>query len=96
MIEGFRDRWLRDFFVDGTGCREIPAGIEVALRRKLDLIDAADGEADLRVPPGNRFEHLKGSLAGRCAIRVNRQYRLIFEWESPAARNLYLDPHDYR
>lgn len=96
MIESFRDQWLCDFFVEEAGHRSIPREIEAALKRKLDLIDAADSEADLRVPPGKRFEHLKGKLAGLCSIRINKQYRLIFEWESPRARNVYLDPHDYR
>jgi proteic killer suppression protein len=96
MIESFRDGSLRAFFVNETGDRSIPRGIEAALKRKLDLIDSAEREADLRVPPGNRFEHLRGNLAGRCSIRVNKQYRLIFEWESPLARNVYLDPHEYR
>jgi toxin HigB-1 len=96
LIESFRDQWLHDFYVDRTGHRLIPRNLEGALTRKLDMIAAADVEADLRVPPGNRFEHLQGNLAGLCSIRVNKQYRLIFEWESPRARNVYLDAHDYR
>lgn len=96
MIDTFRDQWLSDFHVDGIGNRAIPSGIEAALTRKLDIIDSADTEADLRVPPGNRFEHLKGKLIGKCSIRVNKQYRLIFEWDGQRARNIYLDPHTYR
>jgi toxin HigB-1 len=96
LIESFREQWLYDFYVDGTGHRSIPSSLEGALTRKLDMVAAADSEADLRVPPGNRFEHLQGNLAGLCSIRVNRQYRLIFEWESPRARNVYSDAHEYR
>lgn len=96
MIDSFRDAWLEEFFVNGTSHRNIPATTESALIRKLDLIDAAASEGDLRTPPGNRFEHLKGNLAGRCSIRINKQYRLIFEWDNEKARNIYLDPHTYR
>jgi len=84
MIQSFRDPWLADFFVTGKGNKKIPDVIKSALTRKLDIIDAAVDENDLRVPPGNRFEHLVGKLAGKCAIRVNKQYRLIFEQKSAA------------
>ncbi|PIE43507.1 MAG: hypothetical protein CSA50_05200 [Gammaproteobacteria bacterium] len=57
---------------------------------------AANGEQDLRVPPGNRFEHLEGKLKGWCSIRVNKRYRLIFQWDSGEANRVYLDPHTYR
>lgn len=96
MIDTFRDEWLYKFYVDGTGHKAIPSDIKTALNRKLDIIDMADTEADLRIPPGNRFEHLGGKLAGKCSIRVNKQYRLIFEWDNQQARNIYLDPHTYR
>ncbi|MDR5858451.1 type II toxin-antitoxin system RelE/ParE family toxin [Halomonas eurihalina] len=96
MIGSFRDSWLETFFVDGTGHKKIPGTIETALMRKLDIIDAATDIGDLRVPPGNRLEYLEGKLAGKCAIRVNRQYRLIFEWNGEKAHDLYLDPHTYR
>ncbi|HAS4551091.1 TPA: hypothetical protein I6860_003747, partial [Vibrio cholerae] len=52
-------------------------------------------ESDLRIPPGNRFEHLEGNLKGWCSIRVNKQYRLIFQWVDGVALNTYLDPHKY-
>jgi proteic killer suppression protein len=96
MIVSFRDVWLQDFHVNGTGHRLIPAGIESALARKLDILNFATTEGDLRVPPGNRFEHLQGKLAGLCSIRVNKQYRLIFKWDDPNAVSVYLDPHTYR
>ncbi|QOR39019.1 type II toxin-antitoxin system RelE/ParE family toxin [Billgrantia diversa] len=96
MINNFRDAWLEDFFVDGRDHREIPSTIESALTRKLDIIEAAADESDLRVPPGNRFEHLQGRLEGKCSIRVYKQYRLIFEWDGERAHNVYLDSHTYR
>lgn len=66
------------------------------LFRKLQILDAAAQEADLKIPPGNRFEHLQGSLAGWCSIRVNKQYRLIFRWQDGVAQETYLDPHVYK
>ncbi|HSP58039.1 MAG TPA: type II toxin-antitoxin system RelE/ParE family toxin [Halomonas sp.] len=96
MIGSFRDPWLEAFFTRGANHRQIPATIASALARKLDIIDAATDENDLRVPPGNRFEHLQGQLTGWCSIRVNKQYRLIFKWDGEKAHYLYLDSHTYR
>ena len=54
--------------------------------------------ADLRSPPSNHFEKLKGNLRGKHSIRVNNQWRLVFSWsgESGEATDIYLDNHDYR
>ena len=49
-------------------------------RRKLDMLDAAHALEDLRVPPGNRLERLRGDRAGQLSIRVNDQWRLCFVW----------------
>jgi proteic killer suppression protein len=48
--------------------------------RKLTLLDAAEQLADLRMPPGNRLERLRGDRAGQHSIRVNDQWRLCFRW----------------
>lgn len=96
MIKTFRDNWLDDYYFNGIKSPKLPSTIESALRRKLDIIHVASGEQDLRVPPGNRFEHLTGKLKGWCSIRVNKQYRLIFQWDSGEANGVYLDPHTYR
>ena len=53
--------------------------------RKLDMIDAASRLDDLRVPPNNRLEALKGDLSGKYSIRVNNQWRIIFEWRENEA-----------
>jgi len=98
MIEGFRDPWLRSFFVDDARARQIPAEIEDRLFRKLQLIDDATTDADLRAPPSNHFEKLAGKLAHFHSIRVDQRWRLIFEWNGKdgAASNVYLDDHSYR
>lgn len=98
MIVSFRDAWLEAFFADDTRSRHIPADIEDRLFRKLQMIDDATTDQDLRVPPSNHFEKLRGTLDGLHSIRVNLRWRLIFRWdgESGEAFDLYLDDHSYR
>jgi toxin HigB-1 len=98
MIGSFRDHWLENWFQNDGGARRIPASIEDRLFRKLQLIDDAVSDLDLRVPPGNHFEKLSGNLAGYHSIRVNQQWRLIFRWQADKgeAHDLYLDNHSYR
>jgi len=98
MIVGFRQGWLRAFFVDDVRSRNIPRELESRLFRKLQMIDDATADRDLRAPPSNHFEKLRGTLEGFHSIRVNRQWRLIFRWNSELgeASDLYLDDHSYR
>ena len=98
MIASFRDDWLRAFFVDDVRSRSIPADLESRLFRKLQMIDDAMTDQDLRVPPSNHFEKLRGNLAGLHSIRVNKQWRLIFAWDGGKgeASDIYLDDHSYR
>lgn len=98
MIVGFRDDWLRAFFVDDVHCRNIPSDLEARLFRKLQMIDDAVTDQDLRVPPSNRFEKLSGNLAGLHSIRVNQQWRLIFRWDGERGEvdGIYLDDHSHR
>lgn len=98
MIVGFRDAWLRAFFVDDVRSRNIPSDLEGRLFRKLQMIDDAATDQDLRVPPSNHFEKLRGKLDRFHAIRVNRQWRLIFQWDAGRgeAADVYLDDHSYR
>ncbi len=98
MIIGFRDSWLRAFFVDDVHSKNIPADLESRLFRKLQMIDDARTDQDLRVPPSNHFEKLRGNLAEYNSIRVNKQWRLIFQWDGHKgeASDLYLDNHSYR
>lgn len=98
MILSFRDEWLRAFFVDDVSSRNIPPDIESRLFRKLQMIDDAMTDQDLRVPPSNHFEKLRGNLEGWHSIRVNKQWRLIFRWDGARgeAASIYLDDHSYR
>jgi proteic killer suppression protein len=98
MIVSFRDDWLRAFFVDDIRSPRIPPDLESRLFRKLQMIDDAVTDQDLRIPPSNHFEKLRGNLAGLYSIRINRQWRLIFRWNagSGEAAEVYLDNHSYR
>jgi len=98
MILSFRDAWLRDFFVDDVATRKIPPDIDARVFRKLQMIDDATSDQDLRVPPSNHFEKLRGNLAGFHSIRVNKQWRLVFRWDGGRgeATDIYLDDHSYR
>ena len=97
MIIGFRYDWLRAFFVADARSRIIPPDLETRLFRRLQMIDDATCDQDLRVPPSNHFEKLRGNLEGFHAVRVNKKWRLIFRWDgtSGEATDLYLDDHSY-
>ena len=64
------------------------AGFERAALRKLEMIGAAKVLDDLRVPPGNRLEALKGNRAGQFSIRINDQFRICFRWENGDAHDV--------
>lgn len=98
MIVSFRDDWLGEFFLNDTRSSGIPPDLESRLFRKLQMIDDATTDLDLRVPPSNHFEKLRGKLEGWHSIRVNKQWRLIFQWNSGRgeATSIYLDDHSYR
>src|ERR1700674_4304731 len=81
MIVSFRDGWLREFFVEDVRSKRIPSDLESRLFRKIQMIDDATTDQDLRVPPSNHFEKLRGNLEGFHSIRVNKQWRLIFQWD---------------
>jgi proteic killer suppression protein len=95
MIVSFRDEWLRAFFVEDTRSRSIPPDLANRLFRKLQMIDDATTDEDLRVPPSNHFEKLRGNLEGFHSIRVSGQWRLVFRWNGNRgeADGVYLDDH---
>lgn len=97
MIESFRDGWLHDFFVLDRRSRNVPSDLESRLFRKIQMIDDALTDQDLRVPPSNHFEKLRGHLGNYHSIRINKRWRLIFLWDGSRckASDLYLDDHSY-
>jgi proteic killer suppression protein len=60
--------------------RKLDKGIQRAALRKLLILDAAETLDDLRVPPGNRLEKLKGDRVGSHSVRINQQWRICFRW----------------
>lgn len=84
MIASFADSATEALFHGTTGkaIRKLPPEIRSAAIRKLDMLNAARQLRDLRSPPGNRLEALKGDLKGKHSIRVNDQWRILFRWES--------------
>jgi toxin HigB-1 len=78
MIKNFRCRDTKDLFDDLAVGRF--RSIERPARRKLAILDAAERLEDLKVPPGNRLETLKGNRAGQFSIRINDQWRICFGW----------------
>lgn len=96
MAVEFKDAWLALFYEDDKHHKKIPSAIKTVLFRKIQMLDVAAHEDDLRIPPGNQFEHLIGNLIAWCSIRVNQQYRLIFRCSEGVAVDTYLDPHSYK
>ncbi|MBN2064189.1 MAG: type II toxin-antitoxin system RelE/ParE family toxin [Sedimentisphaerales bacterium] len=88
-LSRFSDKNLERFWKEGKA-KALPAGIEKTLRRKLAMLMAAVALDDLRIPPSNHLEKLRGDLSGLYSIRVNDQWRLIFSWEADMACNINL------
>jgi toxin HigB-1 len=89
VIASFRDRVTEAIF-RREPVKRPAADVQRATLRKLLMIDAAITLADLRVPPGNRLEALKGDRAGHHSIRVNDQWRIVFRWRDGGAYDVEL------
>jgi toxin HigB-1 len=81
MIKSFRDKetdkiWKGDF------SKKLPKEIQQRGRRKLRMLNNAHSVDDLKIPPSNRLEHLKGNLKNFYSIRINDQWRIIFQWSN--------------
>lgn len=80
MIKGFKGREAERVW-RGDGSRKLPRAIQQVARRKLRMLNNAQVLDDLRVPPGNRLESLRGNRAGQHSIRINQQWRICFVWK---------------
>jgi proteic killer suppression protein len=87
MIASFGDRETEALF-RRERVRRIDPRIQPAALRKLRYLDAAATLDDLRVPPGNRLEALRGTRAGQHSIRVNEQWRIVFRWRDGNAHDV--------
>ncbi len=79
MIKSFKDKEAERIFHEERS-RRLPAEIQRTALRKLVQLDNAVTVNDLRVPPGNRLEALKGNRQGQYSIRINDQWRICFVW----------------
>jgi toxin HigB-1 len=96
VIRSFRDRETEAIF---QRCVSKALGPEVSRigYRKLVMLDAADSLRDLRIPPGNRLEKLRGDREGQHAIKLNKQWRICFRWTEAGAENVEIvDYHKRR
>jgi proteic killer suppression protein len=87
VITDFADAATEDVFNgdDTKAARSLPRDLWSVIRRKLDMLNAATTLLDLRVPPNDRLEALKGNLKGKHSIRVNDKYRVVFKWKDGQA-----------
>ena len=96
MIRGFADKVTEDLYhgKNSKDARRIPKSIWKVSQRKLDLLNRAVSLQDLRVPPSNRLEKLRGDLEGFHSIRINDQYRVVFVFREGDAHDVQvLDYH---
>jgi toxin HigB-1 len=91
VIVTFKDEGTEDVF-DGRNSKKArkacPQNLWRVTRRKLDQINQAAELNDLRVPPGNRLEELRGNREGQHSIRINDQYRVCFTWTECGAEEV--------
>ena len=87
MIASFRDKETAAIW-EGRRSRRLPEDIQAVALRKLRLVNAAQRLADLRVPPANRLEALKGDRDDQHSIRVNDRWRICFIWRDGHAHEV--------
>ncbi|MCR5456356.1 MAG: type II toxin-antitoxin system RelE/ParE family toxin [Bacteroidales bacterium] len=87
MILSFGDSET-ELIYNGKQSRKLPPTIQNVARRKLRMIAAAKQVRDLRIPPGNRLESLYNDLDGFWSIRINDQWRIIFQFDNGGAYNV--------
>jgi len=86
VIRSFSDKGTADIFngVDSKiAWKRCPINLRSVAIRKLDQLDSVIRLSELRIPPGNRFEALRGNREGQYSIRINKQYRICFSWTEP-------------
>ena len=79
MIRSFRDKQTEAIWL-GNAVRRWPIELQEIARRKLRMLNNAQTLADLRIPPANHLEALKGDRKGQHSIRINDQWRICFVW----------------
>ena len=92
MIRSFADKETERIF-SREFSRKLPNDIQRIARRKLETLDASENLNDLRIPPSNRLEKLKGDRSNQHSIRINDQWRICFEWRDDNAYDVEIIDH---
>ena len=92
MITSFGDKGTSDLFHGKSSrhARKIPSQIHELALYKFDVLNAAQNLEDLRSPPGNRLEALKGDFKGYSSIRINSQWRIVFRWAENSSSDVQI------
>jgi len=92
VILSFKDAATEDVYhdIESSRSRAFSAIVKKIGRRKMMLIAAATKIQDLKIPPGNHLERLRGDLLGLWSIRINKQWRIVFRWENGIASEVTL------
>jgi len=96
MISSFGDKGTSDLYhgISSRHARKLPTQIHEIALYKLDVLNVAQSLDDLRSPPGNRLESLRGNRKGFRSIRINSQWRIVFRWvENSAVDVQIMDYH---
>lgn len=93
-IQSFADADTEKFYVTGKAAPKAGwASVQKVAKRKLDMIHYAGQLADLRFPPGNHLEELKGNLPGLHSIRINDQWRVVFRWTAAGPADVRIEDY---
>jgi proteic killer suppression protein len=94
LINSFADKETEKIW-EGVKSKVLPTEIQQVARRKLRMINNAENIKDLTIPPANQLKKLKGELKGYYSIRINDQWRIIFNWDNNNAENVeIIDYHE--
>jgi proteic killer suppression protein len=89
MIKSFKDPEFEKIW-NGYYFKKLPSQIQSIARRKLRMINNAQTINNMRIPPANRLEKLKGDLKGQYSKRIKYQWRIVFSWRSSNVYHLYI------
>ena len=92
MILNFKSKETRKIW-EGEVSLRLPRDIQNIARRKLRMLNSARQLNDLRIPPNNRLEALKGDRAGEHSIRINDQWRICFRWVDGNAADVIIEDY---
>lgn len=89
MIKSFKCKETEKLFWEKHS-KKFPVTLMMRAKIKLDMLDAAQEKQDLRIPPSNHLEELKGNLVGYMSIRINNQFRVVFRFDGKDAHDVHI------